>query len=172
MEIMNYEEMVNNAKIINTLAQKTIQCSRDYVESKKDDILEQMMGYIYLTLKDVMSSDLVYDKEFSSYLSKYLCGKLYITTGRFGGDGEGAVLQAFYHRNEGTLRVYMNDEGFWFSQCSIDESAFGYLVTSWEEFKRDLDRGLKEAIEKNNKRNQYKVKRQLELHEAVKNFQI
>ena len=172
MEIMNYAEMINNAKIINALAQKTIQCSRDYVESKKDNILEQMMIYIHLTLKDVMSSDLVYDIEFSSYLHKYLCGKLYVSAGRYGDDGEGAVIQVFFKGSNGVLRVYMNEEEFWFSQCSIGEETFAYLVKTWNEFKRDLDRGLQEAIEKFNKKNQIKVERQLDLHEAVKNFQI
>lgn len=171
MEIMNYAEMVNNAKTINYLAQKTIQCSQDYVESKKNDILEQMMEYIYVTLRDFMSSGLVYNKS-AHYISKYLCGMLYVRTGAYAGDGTGACIQVYYSSGGGVLRVYMNEEGFWFSQCGIDEQAFEYLVRTWSEFKINLDKGLRETIEKINRKNQIDVERQLALHEVVKNFQV
>ncbi len=172
MEIMNYAEMVKNAQIINILSQTTIQCSRDYVASKEQDIIHQMMQYIYCTLRDVMRSDLISNKDFILHIQSYLRGNLWISTGPFGGDGSDAQIQVHFSRFGSILRVFMNDEGYWFSQHIINEDCLKYLINNWESFKINLDKGLQDAIRQVNKENQCAVQRQLNLHEAVKNFKI
>ena len=83
MEIMNYKEMLVNASAVQALVNKTIECSKDYVESRESDIIESMIQYIYLTLKDAMSNGLV-TSEFILEIDKYLRGNLWLTIGPFG----------------------------------------------------------------------------------------
>ena len=60
MIVMDYSEMINNANIIKDLANKTIECSKDYTDSRSDDIIEQMMVYLEEIVKDVFASN--YDR--------------------------------------------------------------------------------------------------------------
>ena len=131
-----------------------------------------MMGYIHHTLKDVMQSDLINNKDFISYVQAYLRGNLWISTGPLGGDGEGAKIQVRFSRFDGTLRVFMDEDNYWFSQRCVGEECLKYLVDKWADFKENLDQGLQFAIKRTNIDNQREVEHQLELHEAIKNFQV
>ena len=171
MEIMNYKEMLNNASIIQSLANKVIECSKDYVESRESNIIESMIEYIYSTLKDVMSNGLV-TSEFILEIDKYLRGNLWLTIGPFGGDGTGAKLQVHFSRFGSVIRYFMDEDGFWKSQHHVNDECLEYLINHWDQYKINLDKGIRDAIAKTNSTNQYNLQRQLKLHEAVKNFRV
>ena len=171
MEIMNYKEMLVNASAVQALVNKTIECSKDYVESRESDIIENMIQYIYLTLKDAMSHHLI-TQNFILEVDKYLRGNLWLSIGPFGGDGEGAVIQVHFSRFGSVIRYFMNEHGFWKSQHHVNDDCLEYLIGHWNEYKQYLDRGIKDAVAKINSDNQYNLKRQLKLHEAVKNFKV
>jgi hypothetical protein len=171
MEIMNYNEMLVNASAVKALVNKTIECSKDYVESRENDIIEGMIRYIYLTLKDAMENHLI-TKEFILEVDKYLRDNLWLTIGPFGGDGTGAELQVHFSRFDSVIRYFMDKDGFWRSQHRVNDDFLKYLIDHWDQYKINLDKGIRDAIAKINSMNQYNLKRQLELHEAVKNFQI
>jgi hypothetical protein len=171
MEIMNYSEMLVNASAVQALVNKTIECSKDYVESRENDIIESMIEYIYLTFKDAMKNHLVTSK-FILEVDKYLRGNLWLTVGPFGGDGEGAIMQVHFNRFDSIIRYYMNEHGFWKSQHRVNDHCLEYLIERWNEYKQDLDRGIKDAVAKTNSDNRYNLERQLKLHEAVKNFRV
>lgn len=171
MEIMNYNQMLENANAIKILANKTIECSKDYTDLRKDDVIEQMINYIYHTLKSAMELNMV-TQEFILEVDKYLRGNLWLSYGPFGGDGRGAQLQVHFSRFDGVVRYFMNENGYWVSQHRVTDDMIRYLIKHWEEYKKYLDQGIKDAIAVTNKANQYKLSQQLKLHDAIKNFQV
>ena len=111
MEIMNYAEMIENAKVINTLASKTIECSKDYTDSRKGDIIDQMMEYLALTVQDVFASGIDFDCYFCQQANKGYG----LSFGSFGGNGTGARLQFWYNQYDTYIRVYFNETGHWYA---------------------------------------------------------
>lgn len=117
MEIMNYEAMVANFNAVNKLVNKTIECSKDYTDSQKGDIIDQMISYIVNTLSDISTLDINDRRIVVSYIMKYLKGGFKISSGPFGGDGEGATIQIFFDRFDGDLiRVFSYESDHWFSK--------------------------------------------------------
>lgn len=171
METMNYNQMLENANAVKVLVNKTIECSKDYTDLRKDDVIEQMINYIYHTFKNAMELNMV-TKEFLLDVDKYLRGNLWLTCGPFGGDGKGAQLQVHFSRFDGVIRYFMNENGYWVSQHQITDDMMRYLIERWEEYKEYLDQGIKDAIAATNKTNQYKLSQQLKLHDAIKNFKV
>lgn len=168
MEIMNYSQMIENSKLVNALANKTIECSKDYVDSRKDDIIDQMMEYLALTVEDVFASGIDLDRSFC----EKACRGYGLSFGRFGGDGEGARLQFWYNQYETYIRVYFNETGYWYSAKNISNIGLKNLINNWDEYKKSWNNAIKSGINYVNSSKAYELKKQLELHEAVKNFQI
>jgi hypothetical protein len=171
MEIMNYSQMLENANAVKVLVNKTIECSKDYTDLRKDDVIEQMINYIYHTFKSAMELNMV-TKEFLLEVDKYLRGNLWLTCGPFGGVGQGAKLQVHFSRSDTIIRYFMNEDGYWKSQHQVNDDCLEYLIERWNEYKQYLDKGIKDAVAKINSDNQYNLKKQLKLHEAVKNFTV
>lgn len=171
MEIVNYESLLENANAVKTLVDKTIECSKDYTDLRKDDIIEQMIDYIYHTLKNAMELNMI-TREFMINLDSRLRNNLWLTCGPFGGDGRGAKLQVHFSRFDGVIRYFMNENGYWVSQHQVTDDMIRYLIGHWEKYKQYLDQGIKDAIDAANRNNQYKLNQQLKLHEAIKNFQV
>lgn len=171
MEIMNYSEMLENANAVKILVNKTIECSKDYTDLRKDDVIEQMINYIYHTFKSAMELNMV-TKEFILEVDKYLRGNLWLTYGPFGGVGRGAQLQVHFSRSDTIIRYFMNKDGYWVSQHQVTDDTLQYLIERWAEYKQYLDQGIKDAIAVTNKVNQYKLSQQLKLHDAIKNFKV
>lgn len=171
MEIMNYNQMLENANTVKVLVDKTIECSKDYIDLRKDDIIEQMINYIYRTFKSAMELNMI-TKEFIFKVDRNLRGNLWLTCGPFGGAGKGAQLQVHFSRSDTDIEYFMNEDGYWVSQHQVTDDILQYLIERWPKYKRYLDQGIKDAIAATNKANQYKLYQQLKLHDAVKNFQV
>jgi hypothetical protein len=168
MEIMNYAEMIENASLVKTLANKTIECSKDYTDSRKEDIVDQMMEYLALTVKDVLTSGIDKNPRFRDLAGR---GEG-LSFGNFGGDGTAARLQFYFYYDSQCLRVFFNEFGHWYSSKNISDIGLKYLIKNWEEYKRSWDRAITNGINAVNKDLECKLVRQLELHEVVKNFKI
>jgi hypothetical protein len=171
MEIMNYNQMLENANAVKVLVNKTIECSKDYTDLRKDDIIEQMIGYIYHTLKSAMELNMI-TKEFILNVDSRLRDNLWLTCGPFGGDGYRAQLQVHFSRFGGAIRYFMNEDGYWVSQHNVTDDMIRYLIERWERYKQYLDQGIKDAIAATNNANQYRLSQQLKLHDAIKNFKV
>jgi hypothetical protein len=171
MEIMNYNQMLVNANAVKVLVNKTIECSKDYTDLRKDDIIEQMINYIYLTFKSAMELNMI-TREFIINVDSRLRDNLWLTCGPFGGDGQKAQLQVHFSRLNGEIRYFMNENGYWVSQRHVTDDMLRYLIERWERYKQYLDQGIREAIDATNQNNQYKLNQQLKLHDAIKNFQV
>lgn len=170
MEIMNYAEMLSNANVIKALANKTIECSKDYTDSRKDDIIDQMMEYIAETVSDVLESEVDLDREFWEKANQ----TPHITFGRFGGDGASARLQFWYNTGkDGTyIRVYFNEIGYWYAAKEISDTGLKSLIDGWPRIKQSFHIAITNGINAANRSLNNKVIEQLALHEAVKNFKI
>ena len=171
MEIMNYNQMLKNANAVKVLVDKTIECSKDYTDLRKDDIIEQMINYIYHSLKDAMKLNMI-TSEFLLTVDSRLRDNLWLTCGPCGGDGKNAQLQVHICRFGSVIRYFMNENGYWVSQHQVSDEMLRYLIERWERYKQYLDQGIREAIDAANQNNQYKLTQQLKLHEAIKNFQV
>lgn len=173
MEIMNYNQMLENANAVKVLVNKTIECSKDYTDSKKGDIVEQMVEYIQRTLSVVCALEKRERNVVIGYIMKYLHNGLRIISGPFGGDGEGAAIQIFFNRFSGDLiRAYVCEDGYWFSQKKISDKGLECLIECWSQTKEDIDTGIKEGVYMLNLGKKSELEKQLKLHEAVKNFKI
>lgn len=170
MEIMNYAEMIENASLIKALANKTIECSKDYTDSRKDDIVDQMMEYLALTVQDVLVSGIDKEKAFRNQADQGYG----LRFGDFGGDGRGARLQFWYNTggNGAYIRAYFNEEGYWYSAKQISDNGLRGLIRDWPEYKSSWNEAITNGINAVNKDLEYKLAEQLKLHEAVKNFKI
>lgn len=170
MEIMNYAEMLNNANLIKALANKTIECSKDYTDSRKDDIIDQMMEYIAETVSDVFESGIDLNGAFWQKANQMPN----FTFGRFGGDGDGAKLQFWYNTGHtGTyIRTYFKDEEYWYANKEISDAGLKSLIDNWPHIKQSFNIAIRNGINAANRHLNDRVSEQLALHEAVKNFQI
>ena len=170
MEIINYAEMLDNANLIKALANKTIECSKDYTDSRKDDIVDQMMEYLALTVQDVLASGIDLDRTFCEQANR---GQG-ISFARFGDDGTGARLQFWYNSgsNGAYIRAYFNEEGYWYSAKEISDSGLNSLIDGWPSMKQSWNTAITNGINAANRNLNHRVTEQLALHEAVKNFKI
>ena len=167
MEIMNYNKMLENANAVKVLVNKTIECSKDYTDIKSNDVLEQIAEYIANTLSDILHDPICQDTTFRSHA---MCGCL--SFANYGGAGSGAQAQ-FFFADEGThLRLYFNAIGHWWSEKIVTDNGLEKLIKMWPEIKQHIDRGLKHGINCYNDSLSSKLSRQLELHDAIKNFQV
>lgn len=173
METMNYQAIIANYEVVKALTNKTIECSKDYTDSKKGDIIDQMVEWISSTLSDISVLDNHALNVIISYVMKYLKGTFHISSGPFCGDGEGATIQIFFNRFNGDLiRAYSYGSDYWFSTKNISDQGLQYLIKHWDGIKDDIHTGIKEGVYMLNKGRQSALEKQLELHEAIKNFQI
>jgi hypothetical protein len=167
MEIMNYNQMLENANAVKILVNKTIECSKDYTDIKSDDVLEQIAEYIANTISDILHDPICSDSTFRNYASG---GGL--SFARYGGDGEGAQAQ-FFFSTEGThLRLYFNAIGHWWADKKVSDNGLKALIRLWPEIKQQINAALKRGIDRHNERLSTQLSRQLELHDAIKNFQV
>jgi hypothetical protein len=173
MDIISYEGLIANMEMVNKLVNKTIECSKDYTDSKKSDVIDQMVSYISNTLSDISMLNNNDRQIVVSYIMKYLKGVFKISSGPFGGNGEGATIQIFFDRFDGDLiRVYSYSSEYWYERKSISDKGLQYLIKYWDETKECINTGIKEGIYMINRGRQEALKKQLELHEAVKNFKV
>lgn len=166
MEIMNYLEMLENANAVNALVGKTIECSKDYTDAKSDDVLEQIAEYIAKTIDDILHDPICQDVTFCSYADR---GGLRF--GRF--SGKQTATAQFFFSNGGThLRLLFSQYGYWWEDKEITDNGLKRLIKDWPVIKQQIDDAIKVGIHAYNERLSQKLSRQLELHEAVKNFKI
>lgn len=168
MEIMNYKEMLVNAKLVQELTAKTIECSKDYVDSQKTNIIDQMMDYVARLINPILKSNIDIDTAFS----RIVVNMDHLMFASFGGDGKGARAQFHFKCNGTYIRCYFNEIGYWYTAKDIDDPGLKYLLDHWEEYKKEWDRGIQCKIDGINATNSRKLQKQLELHEAVKNFKV
>lgn len=169
MEIMNYNEMLENANAVKVLVNKTIECSKDYTDCKKSDVVEQIIEWIAATLDDVLHDDICYDKDFQHRAGFHSP----LSFGRYGGDGTGAIVQ-FFFAHEGThIRAYFSRTGHWLgSNVQITDNGLKTLIHQWPSMKQNILDGIKCGISHHNHTLEYRLSKQLELHDAIKNFKI
>ena len=167
MEIMNYNQMLENANAVKVLVNKTIECSKDYTDIKSDDVLEQIAEYIANTISDILHDPICNESTFRAHAT---CNHL--SFAKYGGDGAGAQAQ-FFFSHEGThLRLYFNAIGHWWADKKVSDNGLKSLIKQWPEIKHQIHYGLKRGIDCHNDLLSRQLSRQLELHDAIKNFQV
>ena len=174
MEITSYKELIDNMEQVNALVNKTIECSKDYTNSKKGDIVFQMVYYIQGVLKDIMKLDTNERGIIVSYIMKYIRGTLSIESGnwRIANIGETQIKVSFSRFDGDNLAVYMHEYDCAFAKQLLSDHGLKYLIRYWDEIKEGIDTGIKEGMYMINRGKQEALKKQLELHEAIKNFKI
>lgn len=169
MEIMNYNQMLENANAVKVLVNKTIECSKDYTDCKKTDIIDQIIEWVAATLDDVLHDDICYDKNFQWKASQ---GSP-ISFGRYGGEGTGAIAQFFFAHEGMYLRAYFSPVGHWICKdLIITDNGLKSLIKQWPEMKHGISKSIQDGVNYHNCRLSDKLSRQLELHDAIKNFKI
>ena len=167
MEIMNYNQMLENANAVKILVNKTIECSKDYTNIKSDDVLEQIAEYIAETISDILHDPICSDSTFRSYAtSKHL------SFANYGGAEKGAKAQFFFAYEGTCLRLYFNAIGYWWADKKVTANGLKYLIKEWPFIKRRMNVALKRGIDCYNAKLSTELSRQLELHDAIKNFKI
>lgn len=174
MEITDYTELVTNMETVNKLVNKTIECSKDYTDSKKGDILYQMIYYIHKTLQHIITLGQDERRIVVSYIMKYIRGTFAIDSGdwRIANIGETQIRVRFDRFNGDGLEVFMHEYDCVFTKQHVSDQGLKYLIRYWDETKEGIDAGIKEGMYMINRGRQEALKKQLELHEAVKNFKV
>ena len=173
MEITSYKALIDNMEAVNTLVNKTIECSKDYTDSKKDDIIFQMVYYIQGILKDIMKLDAKERSLIVSYIMKYIKGTFDIESGNWRTIHGDTQIKVSFNRFDGdNLRIFMHEYDCVFDKSNISDKGLKYLIKYWDETKEGIDAGIKEGMYMINRGKQEALKKQLELHEAIKNFKI
>ena len=167
MEIMNYNQMLENANAVKVLVNKTIECSKDYTNIKSDDVLEQIAEYIAETISDILNDPICSDSTFRSYAASN-----HLSFASYGGLGEGAQAQFFFAHEGAHLRLYFNTIGHWWADKKVTDNGLKSLIKQWPDIKQQIDCALKRGINQYNARLASQLSRQLELHDAIKNFKI
>jgi hypothetical protein len=167
MEIMNYNQMLENANAVKALVDKTIECSKDYTDIKSDDVLEQIAEYIAATISDILHDPICLDPTFRSYAASDR-----LSFANYGGSGEGAQAQFFFAHEGAHLRLYFNTIGHWWADKKVTDNGLKSLIKQWPDIKQQIDRALKRGINQYNERLASQLSRQLELHDAIKNFKV
>ena len=167
MEIMNYNQMLENANAVSILVNKTIECSKDYTDVKTDDVLDQIAEYLANTISDIVHDPICQDTTFRHHASG---GGLSFAS--FGGDGQGAQTQFFFSCEGTYLRLYIGQTGYWWANKIVSDNGLKQLIKDWPYKKRVINDSLKTAIDRYNSKLSTRLSRQLELHDAIKNFQV
>ena len=171
MEIMNYNQMLENANAVKVLVNKTIECSKDYTDIKSDDVLEQIAQYIAETISDILHDPICQELSFCNYakgggLSFGKYGSL--STARAGG-----ANAQFFFSCEGThLRLLFSPIGYWWEDKKVSDNGLKHLMKNWSEYKRQMNKAIQVGINHCNERLATQLSRQLELHDAIKNFKV
>lgn len=167
MEIMNYNQMLENANAVKVLVNKTIECSKDYTDIKSGDVLDQIAEYIAETISDILHDPICHDTTFIGHASSRA-----LSFGRYGGDGKGAQAQ-FFFSHEGThLRLFFNATSYWWADKKVTDNGLKCLIKEWPLMKRRMDCAIKQGIDGYNEKLSTELSRQLELHNAIKNFKV
>jgi hypothetical protein len=163
---MNYLEMLENANVVQKLVEKTIECSKDYTDCKKDDILDQIAEYIAATINNILHDPICHDQTFCGYAEG---GGL--SFGNFRGK-ESANAQFFFSREGCHLRLFLSPIGYWWEDKMLTDNGLRCLIKHWPVMKQQMNCAIQAGIRSHNETLSRKLSRQLELHEAVKNFQV
>lgn len=171
MEIMNYNQMLENANAVKVLVNKTIECSKDYTDIKSDDVLEQIAEYIANTISDILHDPICQDATFYNHAK---CGPF--SFGRYGSlstsRASGANAQFFFSCEGTHLRLLFNSIGYWWEDKKVSDNGLKRLIKDWPVMKQQIDCAIKSGINYYNERLSTELSRQLELHEAIKNFTV
>lgn len=167
MEIMNYNQMLENANAVKVLVNKTIECSKDYTDIKSDDVLEQIAEYIAETISDILHDPICQNSTFRCYAASN-----HLSFAQYGGAGEGAQAQFFFAHEGAHLRLYFNAIGYWWADKKVTDNGLKSLIKQWPDIKQQINRALKDGIDRHNERLASQLSRQLELHDAIKNFKV
>lgn len=167
MEIMNYNQMLENANAVKVLVNKTIECSKDYTDIKSDDVLEQIAEYIAETISDILHDPICSNHTFRRYAASN-----HLSFANYGGSGESAQAQFFFSHEGTLLRVYFNAIGHWWADKKVTDNGLKYLIKEWPLMKRRMNDALKRGIDCYNETLSTQLTRQLELHDAIKNFKV
>lgn len=167
MEIMNYNQMLENANAVKVLVNKTIECSKDYTDVKTDDVLDQIAEYILNTIDDIMHDPICEEPTFRSHASG---GGLSFSN--YGGEGKGARAQFFFSCEGTHLRLFLSPIGYWWADKKVSDNGLKALIRNWPEMKSQMNHALKCGIDRHNERLSTQLSRQLELHDAIKNFKV
>lgn len=171
MEIMNYNQMLENANAVKVLVNKTIECSKDYTDIKSEDVLDQIAEYIAETISDILHDPICQESSFCNYakgggLSFGKYGSL--STARAGG-----ANAQFFFSCEGThLRLLLSPIGYWWEDKKVSDNGLKHLMKNWPEYKRQMNEAIQRGINHHNERLSRELSRQLDLHDAIKNFKV
>ena len=170
MEIMNYNQMLENANAVKVLVNKTIECSKDYTDIKSDDILDQIAEYIANTISDILHDPICKDPTFYNHVKG---GGL--SFGRYGSVSQkaaGANAQFFFSCEGTHLRLLFNPIGYWWEDKKVTDNGLQCLMRDWPVMKKQMDHAIQAGINHHNERLSTELSRQLKLHDAIKNFQV
>ena len=170
MEIMNYNQMLENANAVKVLVNKTIECSKDYTNIKSNDVLDQIAEYIAETISDILHDPICQDVTFYNHAKG---GGL--SFGKYGSiSSKGASANAqFFFSCEGThLRLLFNPIGYWWEDKKVSDNGLQCLMRDWPVMKQQMDRAIQAGINYHNERLSTELSRQLKLHDAIKNFTV
>ena len=159
--------MLENANIVKALVDKTIECSKDYTDCKKDDILDQIAEYIAETVNDILHDPICQDITFCAYADG---GGLRF--GKFIGKSGAASAQFFFSREGCHLRLFLTPIGYWWEDKLLTNGGLKCLIKHWPVLKKQMNDAIQAGIEAHNETLSRQLSHQLELHEAVKNFQV
>jgi hypothetical protein len=130
-------------------------------------VLEQIAEYISSTINDILHDPICKESTFRNYAS---AGGLSFSD--FGGDGKGAQAQFFFSCEGTHLRLFINSIGYWWASKIISDNGMKSLIRLWPQIKQQINGGLEKGIKSHNESLSNKLSRQLELHDAIKNFQV
>jgi hypothetical protein len=96
----------------------------------------------------------------------------HLSFANYGGAGKGAQVQ-FFFSHEGThLRLYFNAIGYWWVDKKVTNNGLKSLIKQWPSIKHQINQGLQHGIDRHNETLASQLSRQLELHDAIKNFKV
>ena len=172
MEIMNYNQMLENANAVKVLVNKTIECSKDYTDIKSEDVLDQIAEYIANTISDILHDPICQEPTFYNHVNG---GGL--SFGRYGSlrtpRASGTNAQFFFSCEGTHLRLLFNPTiGYWWEDKKVSDNGLKRLIKDWPVMKQQMNRAIQAGINHHNERLSTDLSRQLELHDAIKNFQV
>ena len=170
MEIMDYSEMLKNSQVVTSLVSKTIACSKDYVEARQTEVIDQMMEWTFATLKPIFDSGIDHEKRFR--MSTHIRELQFADMHSDKQPNRRARAQFFCHIDGDTLRVFFDENGYWYEQKKLNDGMLKFLLSNWAEYKEVVDAGIRRAIEYTNRCASSRLDEQLKLHKALKDFRV
>ena len=171
MEIMNYNQMLENANAVKVLVNTTIECSKDYTDIQSNDILDKIAAYIAETINDVLHDTICDDILFCSHAD---CGGLrfgnYI--GKSNNTPKHAKAQFFFSYRGTHLRLLLSPIGYWWEDKFVTDNGLKKLIKDWPVMKQQMNHAIVCGIKAYNDNLSHKLTKQLELHEVIKNFKV